>query len=97
MGKPISAQEAFRIGLVNKVVPLSELLPTARQIAETLCQRAPLAVRSAKQAMVQGMSLSLENGLNLESKLNDFLVTTSDFDEGCKASIERRRAVFKAK
>jgi len=96
IGKPISAQEAFRIGLVNKVVPLSELLSTARQIAETLCQRAPLAVRSAKQAMIQGMSLSPENGLELESKLNDFLVNTSDFDEGCRASIEKRRAIFKA-
>jgi len=96
IGKPISAQEAFRIGLVNKVVPLSELLSTARQIAETLCQRAPLAVRSAKQAMIQGMSLSPENGLELESKLNNFLVNTSDFDEGCRASIEKRRAIFKA-
>ena len=96
IGKPISAQEAFRIGLLNKVVPLSELLSTAKQIAETLCKRAPLAVRSAKQAMIQGMSLSPENGLELESKLNDFLVYTSDFDEGCKASIEKRRAIFKA-
>jgi len=95
-GKPISAQEALKIGLINKVVPLSELLPAARQMAKTLCQRAPLAVRSAKQAMIQGISLSLENGLELESKLNDFLVNTSDFDEGCKASIEKRRAVFKA-
>lgn len=96
IGKPISAQEAFRIGLLNKVVPLSELLSTAKQIAETLCKRVPLAVRSAKQAMIQGMSLSPENGLELESKLNDFLVYTSDFDEGCKASIEKRRAIFKA-
>jgi enoyl-CoA hydratase/carnithine racemase len=95
-GKPISAQEAYRIGLVNKVVPLSELMPTAKQMAETLCRRAPLAVRAAKQAMIQGMDV-LEDGLKLERTLNDFLVTTDDFDEGCKAFVEKRPAVFKGK
>lgn len=95
-GKPISAQEAYRIGLVNKVVPLSELMPTAKQMAETLCRRAPLAVRAAKQAMIQGMDV-LEDGLKLERTLNDFLVTTEDFDEGCKAFVEKRPAVFKGK
>ena len=96
-GKPISAQEALRIGLINKVVPLPELLPVARQIAETLCQRAPLAVRSVKQAMIQGTNLPLVDGLELEKTLNDFLVTTEDFDEGCTASIEKRKAGFRAK
>jgi enoyl-CoA hydratase/carnithine racemase len=96
-GKPISAQEAYRIGLINKIVPFSELLLTAKQIAETLCRRAPLAVRAAKQAMIQGIDVSLENGLKLERKLNDFLVNTEDFDEGCKAYIEKRQPVFKGK
>ncbi len=97
IGKPISAQEAYRIGLVNKVVPFAELMPAARQMAEALCLRAPLAVRAAKQAMVQGMGVSLEDGLDLERKLNDFLVTTDDFDEGCKAFIEKRPPVFSGK
>jgi len=96
-GRPISAQEAYRIGLVNKVVPLAELMPTAKQMAEMLCRPAPLAVRAAKQAMIQGMSLSLGDGLELEKNLNDFLVTTEDFDEGCEAFIEKRKAVFRAK
>jgi len=96
-GKPISAQEAYRIGLINKVVPFSELLPTAKGIAETLCRRAPLAVRAAKQAMIQGIDASLEDGLKLERKLNDFLVSTEDFDEGCKAYIEKRQPVFRGK
>jgi enoyl-CoA hydratase/carnithine racemase len=96
-GKPISAQEAYRIGLINKVVPLSELLPTAKGIAETMCRRAPLAVRAAKQAIMQGIDASLEDGLKLEGKLNDFLVNTADFEEGCKAYIEKRQPVFKGK
>jgi len=96
-GKPISAQEAYRIGLINKVVPFSELMTIAKQIAETLCRRAPLAVRAAKQAMIQGIDVSLEDGLKLERKLNDFLVNTEDFDEGCKAYIEKRQPVFRGK
>jgi enoyl-CoA hydratase/carnithine racemase len=96
-GKPISAQEAYRIGLINKVVPLSELMASAKQMAEMLCKRAPLAVRAAKQAMVQGTDGSMEYGLELERTLNDFLVTTEDFDEGCKASIEKRPPVFMGK
>jgi enoyl-CoA hydratase/carnithine racemase len=96
-GKPISAQEAFRVGLINKVVPFSELLSAAKAMAETLCRRAPLAVRAAKQAMIQGLDVSLEDGLKLERKLNDLLVNTDDFEEGCRANIEKRRPVFKGK
>jgi enoyl-CoA hydratase/carnithine racemase len=96
-GKPISAQEALRIGLVNKVVPLAELMPAAKGMADTLCRRAPLAVRAAKQAMIQGIDVSLQDGLKLERKLNDFLIRTLDFDEGCKANVEKRQPVFKGK
>ncbi|OGO61676.1 MAG: hypothetical protein A2Z36_02375 [Chloroflexi bacterium RBG_19FT_COMBO_48_23] len=97
MGKPISAQEAYRIGLINKVVPFAELMPAAKQMAEMICLRAPLAVRAAKQAMIQGTGVSLEDGLDLERTLNDFLVTTDDFDEGCKAFIEKRPPAFRGK
>jgi enoyl-CoA hydratase/carnithine racemase len=96
-GRPINAQEAYRIGLVNKVVILPELMPVAKQMAEMLCRPAPLAVRSAKQAMIQGTSLSLKGGLELEKTLNDFLVTTEDFDEGCRAFAEKRKPLFKAR
>jgi len=96
-GRPIDAQEAYRIGLVNKVVSLPELMPTAKQMAEMLCRPGPLAVRAAKQAMIQGTNLSLEDGLELEKALEDYLVTTEDFGEGCKAFIEKRKATFKAK
>jgi enoyl-CoA hydratase/carnithine racemase len=97
IGKPVSAQEAYRIGLVNKIVPLSELMPAAKGMAETICKRAPMAMRAAKQAMVQGMDVSLEDGLKLERKFINLLVRTQDFDEGCKANIEKRQPVFKGK
>lgn len=97
IGRPIDAHEAYRIGLVNKVVPSPELMPTARKMAEALCEPGPLAVRAAKQAMILGMSLSLEDGLRLEAMLEDFLLTTEDFQEGTKAFVEKRKPVFKGK
>jgi len=96
-GKPISAQEAYRIGLINKVVPFSELMPAARAMAETICKRAPLAVKAVKQAMVQGINFPLDDGLKLERKLNNVLMDTEDFEEGCRAYIEKRPPVFRGK
>jgi enoyl-CoA hydratase/carnithine racemase len=96
-GRPIDAEEAYRIGLVNKVVPLAELMPAAREMAETICESGPLAVRAAKQAMIQGASLSLEQGLRLEAMLQDFLFTTEDLGEGIKAFREKRKPIFEAK
>jgi E-phenylitaconyl-CoA hydratase len=96
-GRPINAQEAYRIGLVNKVVPLAELMPTAMQMAQFLCEPGPLAIRAAKQAMTQGMSMSLTEGLELEKSLADYVVSTEDFTEGCNAFIEKRKPNFKAK
>ncbi len=96
-GRPIDAQEAYRIGLVNKVVPLAELMPTAKQMADLLCRPAPLAVRAAKQAMYEGTSLSLTEGLELEKALCDFVMTTEDFNEGCSAFMEKRKPEYKGK
>jgi E-phenylitaconyl-CoA hydratase len=96
-GRPIDAQEAYRIGLVNKVVPPAELMPAAMQMAELLCKPAPLAVRAAKQAMIQGTSCSLTEGLELEKALTDYVVGTEDFIEGCSAFLEKRKPDFKAK
>lgn len=96
-GRAIDAREAYRIGLVNKVVPLAQLMTAAKEMAEMVCRPAPLAVRAAKQAMMQGSSLSLEDGLELEKTLVDFLTTTEDFDEGVQAFLAKRKANFKAK
>jgi enoyl-CoA hydratase/carnithine racemase len=96
-GRLISADEAHRIGLVNKIVPQSELMTTAMKMAELLCKPAPLAVRAAKQAMVQGTNLSLIDGLELESVLTKYVTNTDDFTEGCNAFLEKRKPSFRAK
>ena len=96
-GRPIDAQEAYRIGLVNKVVPQEQVMPTAKEWAGVICQAGPLAVRAAKEAMVRGSSMPLEDGLRLERTLFNRVIGTEDFDEGITAYAEKRKPVFKAK
>jgi len=96
-GRPIDAQEAYRIGLVNKVVPLAELMNEAKKMAEALLRPGPLAARAAKQAMLQGMSTTLLNGLEIEYRLEIYCVNTEDFKEGRQAFIEKRKPDFKAR
>jgi enoyl-CoA hydratase/carnithine racemase len=96
-GRVIDAEEAYRIGLVNKVVPQNEVMPTAKEWAQVICQAAPLAVRAAKEAMVRGYSMSLEDGLRLENSLVGYLLGTEDFSEGTKAFVEKRKPDYKAK
>jgi len=96
MGKQIDAQEAYRIGLVNKVVPQGELMSTAREWAEAICQAGPLAVRAAKEAMVRGSDMSLNDGLRLENALVANIFSSEDFTEGTSAFLEKRKADFKA-
>jgi enoyl-CoA hydratase/carnithine racemase len=97
LAEPIRADEAHRIGLVNRVVPLAELMPTARRWAETLCERGPLALRAAKEAVVRGLSLPLPDGLRLEAFLSGTLRGTEDAVEGPKAFAEKRKPVFKGR
>ena len=96
-GKSIDAQEAYRVGLVNKVVPIDMLMSTAKEIAESICQNGPLAVRAAKEAMIRGTSMSLDDGLRLEDSLTQFIVSTKDFSEGTQAFIEKRKPKFEGK
>ncbi len=97
MGRPIDAQEAYRIGLVNKVVPQEQVMPMAKEWAEVICQAGPLAVRAAKEAMIRGSDMTLDDGLRLENSLNAFLLGTEDFNEGITAFAEKRKPVYKAK
>jgi len=97
MAQRIDAQEALRLGLVNRVVPLADLMPTAMKMAEAISQNAPLAVRAAKEAIIRGLSTTLEEGLRLESVLQSYLLKTEDAVEGPKAFAEKRKPQFKAK
>jgi E-phenylitaconyl-CoA hydratase len=96
-GEPIDAQEAYRLGLINRVVPLPQLLPTAREWAENLCRLGPLALRAAKEAMARGLNIDLADGLRLEQELFASLLDTEDFEEGTRAFVERRKPEFKGK
>lgn len=96
-GRLINAQEAYRIGLVNKVVPQAELMNTAKQMAEMLCKPSPLAARAVKKAMYEGLNLSLTQGLEIEKEMTDYIVTTEDFIEGTTAFIEKRKPQWKVK
>lgn len=93
-GKTISAQEAYRIGLVNRVVPAEELMQETRKMAEEICNAAPLAVRCAKECMVRGLSVSLEEGLRLEDDIQSTIMATEDFKEGLSAFREKRKPKY---
>jgi enoyl-CoA hydratase/carnithine racemase len=96
-GRPIDANEAYRIGLINRVVPPEKLMDTAKEIANNICQVGPLAVRMAKEAMLKGINMPLEYGLEFENTLVGYVTSTNDYIEGVKAFVEKRKPVFKAK
>ena len=96
-GESIDAGEAYRFGLVNSVVPFSEVIPTAERVALKMCRLSPIALRATKEAMLKGLNMSLEDGLFLERKLLDSLIKTEDVEEGRKAFIEKRQPIFKGK
>jgi len=91
----IDAAEAYRVGLVAKVVPKQGLTEEAGEIARKLISRAPIAVRYAKEAVNKGLDMTLAQGLRLEADLSFLLQTTKDRAEGIKAFLEKRKAQFK--
>ena len=97
LGQRIDAQEAYRIGLVNKVVPHDQLMPTAEEWAGRLCEIPPLAIRAAKEAMLKGAEMNLQDGLRLEAELMDFLFATEDHKEAREAWLQRRKPEPKGK
>jgi enoyl-CoA hydratase len=91
-GRTIDARRAYDIGLVNQVVLLDQLMPTALQLAETICKNGPLAVRTAKEIAVR--SLALESGFVLERALGARVFSSEDAREGPRAFIEKRPPRF---
>jgi enoyl-CoA hydratase len=89
-GARLPAEEALRIGLVERVVPDGEVLKAATALAQTIAAKAPVAVRFAKEALVKGLELPLAEGLRLESDLSTLLRTTEDRTEGARAFLEKR-------
>jgi enoyl-CoA hydratase len=93
-GARIDAREALRIGLVERVVPATEVLSSAQALARALAEKAPVALRYAKEAVVKGLGLPLEDGLRIENDLATLLRTTDDRIEGAKAFLEKRKPRF---
>ena len=93
-GDPITADEAYQLGLVNRVVSADSLMAEARSLAETLLARGPLALRAAKQAVLEGASLSFDQGLALELDLFSKVMRTEDAAEGPRAFAEKRAPKF---
>ena len=91
-GRQITAKEALQIGLVNRIS--EETLQTALEIANIVARNAPIALGLAKEAVVRGLDVTLDEGLEIEADLFGLVTTTNDYREGTNAFIEKRNAKF---
>jgi len=96
-GEKIDAQEAYRIGLVNRIVSPGDLTAVVMKMAREMASKAPFALKYAKETICKGMDLTLEQGLRLESDLYLLLHTTKDRTEGIEAFREKRTPTFEGK
>ena len=93
-GEMIDAAEAYRIGLVNKVVPAADLMNTAREMMKTILANGPLAVALCIEAIDRGLEMSLDEGLILEANQFGLLAATDDMREGMGAFLDKRPPVW---
>jgi enoyl-CoA hydratase len=96
-GAPIAAAEAERIGLVNRVVPASELMQAARTLAAELARQAPVAMRYILDAINHGLEMPFAQGRDFEATLFGLVAATEDMREGTRAFLEKRKAEFKGR
>jgi len=96
-GDAMTAEEAWRIGLVNRVVPAASLAAEARRLAQALATRAPIAVRYIIDAVNQGLDMPLAEAQVFEATLFGLVSTTEDMREGTRAFLEKRQAAFKGR
>ena len=94
-GAMIDAQEAWRIGLVNRVVPADRLMAESEQLLRTILENGPLAIRACLEAVDNGLDTGLDEALLLEANLFGLLSGTADMREGTAAFAEKRKAAFR--
>jgi len=93
-GEMLDAQEAYRIGLVNKVTAPAELIPAARLLARKMASKSLMALKLCKQAVVNGLEMDLERACRYEADLFALSFSTADQKEGMSAFLEKRPAIF---
>jgi len=93
-GRVLNAKEAEEHEIVSRVVPLAELITTAKEIATAIAQKAPLAISAALECIFEGVDESIEEGLEREAEHFGRLTMTDDFHEGTSAFLEKRPSVF---
>ena len=96
-GEMVDAHEAHRIGLVNAVVPLGELMQTAETLAQKLAEKSAAAVRLCLDAVLQGLEMSQREALGKEANLLGLAADTADAMEGVTAFLEKRKPEFQHK
>jgi len=96
-GDMIDAQEAYRMGLVNKVVPLPQLMSAAEEMAKKIANNGPLTVRAIKESLMRGMDLPLDHALRMNTLLTRINLTTEDSAEGPLAFTEKRPPRYKGR
>lgn len=96
-GDPIDAPEAWRIGLVNEVVSLAELMPRAEAVARRIAENGPLAVRAIKETVLRGLNGGLQDGYRLEDAAYKVVFASEDAVEGPRAFMEKRKPQYKGK
>lgn len=94
-GRMITADEAFQMGLVNRVVEPEKLMDTVFEVANQICERAPIAITKVKEAINMGYEMPIDEGLAGERQVFSELFRTQDLKEGVKAFIEKRKANFR--
>jgi enoyl-CoA hydratase len=94
-GRMIDAEEAFRIGLVNRVVPGERLIAESEALLRTILENGPLAIRACLETVDAGLDMGLNQALLLEANQFGLLSATADMREGTKAFLEKRKASFK--
>jgi enoyl-CoA hydratase len=94
-GDMIDAEEAYRIGLVNKVVPLADLMAEAQKMAEKIASKGAVSLKLAKSAIDTGLETDFQTGQQIEAQLFGVCFATEDQKEGMSAFLEKRKAEFK--